>query len=278
MAYKKINIKIKSNSANRTLAGERPVTTFLAIGDVHGLWRRVIDAISEAAEVLGTSPDVVFQTGDAEPHRSEEDLAGCHGPKKYRRLGEFSYLAPGDIKSPVYFIGGNHEPYIALDATAGPYPTPWGNNLSVYYLGRSGAAAIGRGLNIAWLSGIYSPNADVNMREKSIRMRTYFSQKEVEHTIASANNLGDIDVLLTHDWPSGLRPGVGNDISLKLIQELHPSLHLCGHMHEGFSGYVGGTDVHALNIVPNNTEERYGWWRLYKLLGDGSIECLAIGL
>ena len=83
-------------------------TTFLAIGDVHGHWDCVIEAIATAEVILGKVPDLVLQVGDAEPHRNEEDLAGCHTPKKYRSIGDFSALRQGDIRSPLYFIGGNY--------------------------------------------------------------------------------------------------------------------------------------------------------------------------
>ncbi|WP_276961378.1 metallophosphoesterase [Ferrimicrobium acidiphilum] len=99
-------------------------TTFLAIGDVHGHWECVIEAIALAEAILGKAPDLVLQVGDAEPHRNEEDLAGCHAPKKYRSVGDLSALRQGDIRSPVYFIGGNHEPYVALDALPGPFLLP----------------------------------------------------------------------------------------------------------------------------------------------------------
>ncbi len=90
-------------------------TTFLAIGDVHGQWHCIIDAISEATGILGHTPDMVLQVGDAEALRDEMDLETVHVPNKYRSMGAFSALAPGDLACPVYFIGGNHEPYEALD-------------------------------------------------------------------------------------------------------------------------------------------------------------------
>ena len=90
-------------------------TTFLAIGDVHGKWQCVVHAISEASEILGQVPDMVLEVGDAEALRDETDLETVHVPNKYRSMGAFSALAPGDLACPVYFIGGNHEPYEALD-------------------------------------------------------------------------------------------------------------------------------------------------------------------
>ena len=256
-------------------------TNFLAIGDVHGHWDCVIEAIALAEAILGKVPDLVLQVGDAEPHRNEEDLAGCHTPKKYRSLGDFSALGQGDIRSPVYFIGGNHEPYVALDALPGPFPTPWGDDLSVYYLGRAGAGILENRLKVAWLSGISSPNADPGLRSESLRTRTYFSGEEVATTLHEASRLGEIDVLLTHDWPSDLRVGRGNDSTRDLIEAIRPTLHLCGHMHAEFEGTIGTTIVNALNAVPPATKkqgrERFGWWRLYERDESGGIRCLEVG-
>jgi len=50
-------------------------TTFLAIGDVHGHWGCVIEAIAMAEAILRKLPDLVLQVGDVEAHRNEEDLA-----------------------------------------------------------------------------------------------------------------------------------------------------------------------------------------------------------
>jgi lariat debranching enzyme len=163
-----------------------------------------------AEAILGKLPDLVLQVGDVEAHRNEEDLAGCQKPKKYRSLGNFSALRRGDIRSPAYCIGGNHEPYVALDTLPGPLPAPWGGALSVYYLGRAGARILENKLKLAWLSGIASPKADPIRRSESPRTRTYFLDTEVATTIREACDLGDIDVLLTHDWPSELRCGRGN--------------------------------------------------------------------
>ncbi|MHB8190924.1 MAG: metallophosphoesterase [Ferrimicrobium sp.] len=257
------------------------VVTFLGIGDVHGHWDSVIQAIDTATASLGVAPDLVLQVGDAEPHRDESDLQGCHTPKKYRSMGVFSALRPGDLLSPVYFIGGNHEPYMALDSISGPFPALWGKSESVFYLGRAGAALLVGKLCVAWLSGIYSPEADPALRSKSLRMRTYFSNEEVDRTLDAASNLGGVDVLITHDWPSGLRLGRGNYPTRDLVEAIRPTLHLSGHMHSAFEGVIDATVVNALNAVPPVTKKqgrkRFGWWRLYERDATGAIHCLQVG-
>lgn len=255
---------------------------FLAIGDVHGHWESVIEAIDTATSTLGFPPDLVLQVGDAEPLRNQIDLDGVHTPKKYRKLGTFSALSPGDLRSPVYFVAGNHEPYPVLDGLGSPFPVPWGDDgLGVYYLGRGGATVLEGKLTVAWLSGIYSPKTDANMRPNSIKVRTYSSNSEVAETLRAGSKVGQVDVLVTHDWPSGLGLGHGNDVVQQRTETLHPKLHICGHMHRAAERTIGATAIHALNAVPPATghegRERLGWWRLYERDSTGSIHCLAMG-
>lgn len=238
-------------------------TTFLAIGDVHGNWTRVIEAIQSATDILGHSPDMVLQVGDAEALRSEAEMAMVAGPPKYKWLGEFQLLQPGDLACPVYFIAGNHEPYEALDAAERDttIPIPWGPN--VYYLGRAGAMSLG-GLNIAWLSGIEIPR---NLEQRRNGKAGYhYIISDVEKTKREARRLSGIDVVITHDWPSGIKEGVGTDLIRSLTHELQPQLHVCGHMHSPRESEVFSTKVHALNTVPSSwrVNGSYGWWRLYR--------------
>ena len=251
-------------------------TTFLAIGDVHGHWDQVIDAIKSATDILGHVPDLVLQVGDAEALRNEEELATVHVPNKYRSMGLFSALEPGDLKSPVYFIGGNHECWESLDEaeSKGSVPIAWGP--SVHYLGRAGAASIG-GLNLAWLSGIQRGEMLVT-RGVSRKERTYYLEAEVDFAKRKGLRLGSIDVVITHDWPSGIREGRGTDLIRSLTEKLKPQLHVCGHMHASHEAIIGKTAVHALNAVPGagHSGNPYGWWRLYRK-EHGQIRNIYVG-
>lgn len=251
-------------------------TTFLAIGDVHGHWDRVIEAIKSATEILGHFPDLVLQVGDAEALRNEADLDAVHTPSKYRSMGLFSALEPGDLKAPVYFIAGNHEPFEFLDAAekAASAPIKWGDN--VYYLGRAGAATIG-GLNLAWLSGIQRGEM-LATRGTSRKERTYHLEAEVELAKRRGSILGDIDVVITHDWPAGIGEGRGTDLIRSITEKLEPHLHVCGHLHTHYEATIGKSAVHALNAVPgaSHGERPYGWWRLYRKEA-GKIRCIQVG-
>lgn len=251
-------------------------TTFVTIGDVHGHWDRVIEAIDSATDILGHVPDLVLQVGDAEALRNEEDLATVHVPTKYRSMGMFSALQAGDLACPVYFIGGNHDPYEMLDGAEknATSPIPWGEN--VFYLGRAGATNIG-GLNLAWLSGIQRGEM-LPTRGTSKKDRTYYLGSEVELAKTKGAMLGDIDVVITHDWPSGLRDGKGTALIRSISDKLQPQLHVCGHMHTHHEATIGKTNVNALNAVPGagHGENPYGWWRLYQKEGS-QIRCIQVG-
>ena len=252
-------------------------TTFLAIGDVHGQWHRVIDAISEASELLGHAPDMALQVGDAEALRSEAEMAMVAGPRKYVSLGEFSVLKEGDLPCPVYFVAGNHEPYMALDLaeeSTRQRPIPWGPD--VFYLGRSGALEL-HGLNVAWLSGIYRPTR-FDTRGNGKKSNYHYTAADIEKTKHEAKELGAIDVLVTHDWPHGLERGRGTEHILDLNVSLRPQLHLCGHMHAFHQDVIGKAHVHALNAVPSPMmgDDRFGWWRLYEMR-DRRIRSVHVG-
>lgn len=258
-------------------------TLALGIGDVHGHWSTVVSAVDSAGRLAGQLADVVLQVGDAEAFCSEEDLAGAVMPEKYRSMGEFSAFQPGDIPAPLFFIGGNHEPYPALDATPGPFPVAWGERTNVHYLGRCGATTLPGGLRVAFLSGIHSPRATTKLRATSPKAATYFVQADVDSTVSAARRLARVDVLVTHDWPAGLtpeRPDVGNEATRHLVDVLQPTLSLHGHHHRPFETRMGTTTVHCLNAVPaasgGRAKDRHGWWRLYRFEDDGSFQQVAV--
>lgn len=218
-----------------------------AVGDVHGHMHAMVRLLQAWERRSGRAIDLVLQVGDFEAHRDEADLATMAAPAKYRKLGDFAafYSGPARMPWPLYFIGGNHEPYGYLDTVGAGALTK-----NVNYMGRVGVLERG-GLRIAGLSAIFRPELLTVARpgpeeigQRSNKAYIGFTETEVDAVLA----LERVDVLLLHDWPAGLvraeempamraraaRLGydeIGNDYARLVIEALRPRLVLCGHMH-----------------------------------------------
>ncbi|RKE17103.1 metallophosphoesterase [Streptomyces sp. TLI_171] len=226
----------------------------LVVGDVHGefaLLARLAAAVRAAHGPL----DAILAVGDVEANRDEADAAGVYGPAKYRKLGDFPLLTDArvDLGAPLFFIGGNHEPWPALDAAG---PGEWAPG--VHFLGRCGLAEVA-GLRVAFLSGIHSSRVTDRPRpvRESLRDRNYYTAAELQRlTTEGSRSRGGVDVLLTHDWPAGLPgadvPGerpVGRPELRTLTERLRPRHHLCGHMHRPLDARIGPTAVTCLSLL-----------------------------
>jgi predicted phosphodiesterase len=225
----------------------------VGVGDIHGRFHRV-NAWLEALEAARGRPvDLVLAVGDVEAFRRADD----HRRKAAKRAmpAEFAAYADGAhvMSRPLYFIGGNNEDFEALhDAPEGFSLAP-----NVHYLGRAGLRELG-GLRVGYLSGIYAPRFydQPLKRPRSLdtaKQAGYFRVPEVERVGA----LKDLDLLLVHEWPRGLPQRVqdagglpagrtlpsywiGNPITRRLVETVHPRWVLCGHSHKAFAVSLGG--------------------------------------
>jgi lariat debranching enzyme len=222
------------------------------VGDIHGRFRRVESWLDALAAARGREVDLVLAVGDVEAFRVADD----HRRKTTKRLmpAEFAEYADGvrTMKRPLYFIAGNNEDFEAL------HDTPEGLQLApnVHYLGRAGVKEL-HGLRVGYLSGIHAPRFydQPLKRPRSLdtaKQAGYFRVPEVETVMA----VRDVDVLLVHEWPRGLpqraqEQGVpagrtlpsywiGNPITRRLVETVHPKWVLCGHSHRAFAVTMGG--------------------------------------
>jgi predicted phosphodiesterase len=223
------------------------------VGDIHGRFRRVEVWLDALAEARGRPVDMVLAVGDVEAFRHADD----HRRKAAKRgmPAEFAEYADGlrAMKRPLYFIAGNNEDFEALhDAPEGRQLAP-----NVHYLGRAGLKVL-HGLRVGYLSGIHAPRfyEQPLKRPRSLdtaKQAGYFRAPEVEKVSA----LRDVDLLLAHEWPRGLPqraqerevppPGrplpsywIGNPITRRLVDTVHPKWVLCGHSHRTFAVTLGG--------------------------------------
>lgn len=220
-----------------------PDRFFAAAGDVHGHLYAMTRMLQAWESRNGHQLAFVLQVGDFEPHRDETDVATMDAPSKYRKVGDFPdfYTRRAVFPWPVWFIGGNHEPYGFLDRS------PQGATIApnCHYLGRVGAVELA-GLKVVGVSGIYRQE-QFTIKRPDVSQLGHTSNKEyigfTEEEIDRALELKSADILLLHEWPSGIvHPShagdfygeVGNEYARMLVEYLAPRLVLCGHLHKRY--------------------------------------------
>jgi lariat debranching enzyme len=252
-------------------------TYFAAAGDVHGHMHALVDLIESWEHETNQAISFVLQTGDFEPHRNAKDLQTMAAPAKYKRVGDFPNFVSGHsaFPWPVYFIGGNHEPYGFLDQ----YPTGEWIVSNCRYLGRVGQITLA-GLRIVFLSGIFRerdfpmPRPSVDIISKlSNKVFTAFTEADVERALSFES----ADILLLHDWPSDIVHSadeerfkqqcrrlryehLGNPYSRMLVELLAPQLVLCGHIHMPYEAEieVAGGSVAKIRCLGRVDQGREG--------------------
>ncbi len=211
---------------------------FAVVGDVHGDHWAMIRLLNGWEKSRKKSLDFVLQVGDFEPHRDEADLATMAAPAKYRDLGDFPIFASAQAQFPwpIYFIGGNHEPYGWLETL------PDGGQISpnCHYIGRANVVEIGE-LKVAGLSGIFQPHLfnatrpDVSQfGNKSNKSWIGWNESDIEKLL----NLGRADIFLLHEWPVEFGDNQRHFAAVAVrewielaLESLRPQLIFFGHLH-----------------------------------------------
>jgi len=221
-------------------------TTFALLGDVHGYMHPMVALLERVQRKMKISLDFALQVGDFEPHRHEEDLRSMSAPSKYKQLGDYAdfYNGRARFPCPIYFIGGNHEPYGWLEQ----HPEGFTLSPQCHYLGRTSSMHMQDiDLRVGGLTGIFEDEVFAHLRP-SVELIDHISNKEFitfrEHDVDAMLALPKPDVLLVHDWPEGLSAGVsrqgsmGNAYTRLLVDLLEPKLVACGHMHHAYEEII----------------------------------------
>jgi predicted phosphodiesterase len=255
-------------------------TVFAVLGDVHGHLQAASTLIQGMIQRSGLTPEFILQVGDMEAHRNEADLLGMYAPHHLKKVGDFPDLLAGKIffPAPVYFIGGNHEPYLYYQEQTPPRKLA----PDFTYLGRAGQIVLS-GLRISYLTGIYDEKYLLRSRPDYLtatdepelaaqRFLSCITRADVDTLNAAARP----DILLVHEWPFGIvRPEdhepqepahrhlrynqTGVQLIRDLCKSLRPKLLLCGHVHRAYRSaihYPDGsrTAVCCLGLVDGQTE------------------------
>lgn len=165
-----------------------------------------------------------------------------------------------DLPIPTWFIAGNNEDFDVIDALRkGEQPAGVEN---AHLLASS--VVEHEGVRIAGLSGNYAPTRYEYARsELEGERRRHFTHEDIERLA----DLQDIDVLLSHEAPTGfIYKGydAGCEYIDELLEVLEPELCLLGHHHQHKEGMHGETRLVSLAPV----------WESYYLLdlADRSLE------
>lgn len=225
------------------------------VGDVHGRWAELAAQLEIARGFLDDPADLelILQVGDAEATLDEQQLQEVYAKPDRHKLGDFHRVAAGEIvlPAPLYFIGGNHEPWRSLDRNGGVVRGGAPIAPGVHFLGRSGVVDLA-GLRIAFLSGVRRPSGPViaHARERDeleeTREHGFYVQDEVDGLM----DAGSADLVLTHDWPAGSgfvhkTALVGDEVVASALRHLRPMASFHGHVHRRQDFEVDGIPVFA---------------------------------
>ena len=243
--------------------------TIAVTGCVHGCIQKMYNDIQSYSKLHNKHIDLVLCTGDFECMISKNDLNYLSCPPKYKHMGDFYKYYEGYLPTPytTIFIGGNHEASNILnDHFYGGYICD-----KIYYLGRSGVVKY-KGVRIAGVSGIFNVYDykkgyyERNLLEKG-NMKSVFHVREFD-IVKLAHLTGSVDVMVSHDWPSGVVDvrdvdkvsGYNCDLKNELIhnelgsygneyllKHIKPKRWICGHMHYYYTNKVNGVDVCCLD-------------------------------
>jgi lariat debranching enzyme len=249
----------------------------LVTGCLHGAWEPVIQTADNLIS-HGNHIDLIIVMGDAQTMRNSGDLDSFHCPRKYRQLGTFPKLLNGELTPPclILVIGGNHE---ACDFL---HQLPFGGWLAprVFFLGRAASVRFGS-LTISGLSGIFK-NADFwRPVDESFPLRSVSDMLSAVHyryfSFFQLMALSGTDVMLSHDWPSGVAAAHGGAFlrtrkryivdddaagtlgirrAMTLRSRLRPKWWFAAHHHIRFATAFNGTQFLALD-KPKGSSTRW---------------------
>lgn len=224
----------------------------LFCGDAKGNFEALMARVAKVHASNGPF-DAVFCTGTFfEPLGSENE----------EYLGQVEPYLSGTtpVPVPVYFIGGfgrgSHGILNKLEQTCP----------SIKYLGRRGISTV-CGLKVAFLDGKY--NAVAYSSEEASRM--YYSKADVEALKKEIMDMeGDIDILLTNDWPEGILNGV------KGSEEIASKVSLSGPVAELSvlarpRYHIAGTSNVYFPRIPYINEDKGTGKHVTRFIGLGNV-------
>jgi Icc-related predicted phosphoesterase len=223
-------------------------------GDIHGAMDRLYQDVLAFEASLGIRFDYLLQVGDfgVWPDPSRVDKA----TRRHDGAGDFPAWLRDNRRAPrpTLFIKGNHEDFVWLDSR------PDLEVLSGLNYVRNGCTVDirdqGAGvIRVGGIGGCYGPS---DYQRRSDKLQGYAKRHYTFDEVERLANSDDVDILLTHDAPAGVRferhrrgkgyisEAAGLDVLLARVQ---PRVCLFGHHHTRIDAEIAGVRCIGLNKV-----------------------------
>jgi hypothetical protein len=216
------------------------------VGDVHGRVLHALAAVLTWQEQAGTRLDMIIQVGDlgAYPDRDRQDvrddphLAADPSEADFsrllraggRRAAQLNYLRTF-LNCPIYFIRGNHDDgarlcTLPITSHSGTAPV---DPFDLLHYVPDGTVLRVDALRVGCLGG-----ADPEPGDESAEAHAGIIDP-VAHQALMNRGRGEIDVLVTHDWPYGRSVGYygqvqGSRLITHVVERTRPLFHVAGHL------------------------------------------------
>ena len=213
------------------------MTASIAIlGDLHGHYTLAFTLLKRWEKETGKTLDAVLQVGDMGifPHPAvcideatkrfaEEDPDEISFQDYFNGTGDAAlFFAQGAFDKPLYFIRGNHEDFGFLADAENPMGIVGVDDYRRFFYLADGAMT-----EIETSAGVLRIGGLGGLEQRSERQEPWhFANNAYRRALALSN----IDILLTHEPPA--EDGKGSERIRNLLQQVQPTYHFCGHIHE----------------------------------------------
>ena len=225
-----------------------------AAGDIHGRLDRMYAGVLEFETALAVRFDFVLHVGDLGVWPDPTRVDGA--TRRHEGAGDFPVwlVERRAAPRPTVFIKGNHEDFVWLDAQPTSEVLP-----QLHYL-KNGQVqelvARDEVLRVGGIGGCFGPS---NIEKPSASLRGYTKRHYTRDEIAALSAHLDLDIVLTHDAPAGVRferhrSGEGYRSEAAGLDELlaktQPRVCFFGHHHTSLDTELDGIRCIGLNKGP----------------------------
>jgi len=222
-----------------------------AAGDIHGGLERMYAGVIAFEAALGVRFDWVLHVGDFGVWPNPDRVDGA--TRRHDGAGDFPtwFAEKRCAPRPTLFIKGNHEDFVWLDEQPSSEVLP-----GLHYLRNGHAFELGAGKEVLRVGGIGGCFGPSNFERNSATLQSREKRHYTRDEISLLSEHADLDIILTHDAPAGVRFGrhrrgegfISEAVGLdELLAKTQPRVCFFGHHHSRVDATVAGVSCVGLN-------------------------------